>query len=83
MGELIGLGFILLGAYGLSRTYLGFRRGVIHYYVWSRGFRHKEEIRRDRNPHAFGVHVIVPVIINAFLLLLGLFELFMGDIFLL
>ena len=82
MGELIGLGFAILGAYGLLRTYLGFRRGAIHYYVWSRGLHDKEEISRDRHPQAFGVHVIVPVIINAFLLLLGLFELFLGDIFL-
>lgn len=83
MGELIGLAFTVLGAYGLVRTYLGFRRGTIHYYVWSRGLRHKEEIRRDRNPQAFGVHVIVPIIVNMFLLLFGLFELLLGDIFLL
>lgn len=83
MGELIGLGFAVLGAYGLVRTYLGCRRGTIHYYVWSGGLRHTEEIARDRNPQAFRVHVIVPVIINLCLLLVGLFELLFGDIFLL
>jgi hypothetical protein len=81
MGELIGLAFAALGAYGLFRSYLGFRRGAIHYYVWSRGL-HREEIRRDLNPQAFGVHVIVPVVVNLCLLLFGLFELFLGDMFL-
>jgi hypothetical protein len=34
-------------------------------------------------PEAFGVHVIVPVVVNLLLHLFGLFELFLGDIFLL
>lgn len=82
MGELIGFGFVLLGTYGLYRTYRGLRRGVIGYHVWSRGVGHKEEIRRDENPRAFEVHIIVPAIVNVLLLVLGLIELLLGDVFL-
>ena len=81
MGEWIGLLLILLGAYGLFHTFAGMRRGVFHYHIWHQGM-HKEEIRRDLDRHAFNVHVIVTLIVNSFLLLFGLYEAFLGDIFL-
>lgn len=81
MGELVGLLFFLLGAYGLNRTYRGMRRGAVYYYIWSHGL-HREEIRRDSNPQGFCVHIIVPIIVNLCLVLFGLAELFLGDVFL-
>jgi hypothetical protein len=81
MGEIVGVLFVVAGAFGLYRIYLGVQRGVVYYHLWSHRM-DREEIRRDRHPRAFLIHVIVPLIINLVLLFFGLFELLGGDIFL-
>lgn len=69
MGEIVGVLFVVAGAFGLYRIDLGVRRGAVYYHLWSQRI-DREEITRDRHPHAFLIHVIVPLIINLVLLFL-------------